>query len=79
MTTKSFSHYALTQAVTQAGWTRIQLDAEKVMQARRQESYFEFFETAHIRNRYAIFSVPDGYDFFFQHEKDATEFALRWS
>jgi hypothetical protein len=49
------------------------------MQARRQESYFEFFETAHIRNRYAIFSVPDGYDFFFQHEKDATEFALRWS
>lgn len=75
MTTKSFSHFA----VTQAGWARIQLDAEKVMQARRQESYFEFFETAHIRNRYAIFSVPSGYDFFFQNEKDATEFVLRWA
>jgi hypothetical protein len=75
MTTKSFSHFALTQA----GWARIQLDAEKVMQARRQESYFEFFETAHIRNRYAIFSVDYGYDFFFQNEKDAAEFALRWA
>jgi hypothetical protein len=75
MTTKSFSHFA----VTQAGWARIQLDAEKVMQARQQESYYEFFETAHIRNRYAIFSVLDGYDFFFQNEKDATMFALRWA
>ena len=75
MTTKSFSHYALTQA----GWARIQLDAEKVMQARRQESYFEFFETAHIRNRYAIFSVPNGYEYFFCNDVDAAEFALRWS
>jgi len=75
MTTKSLSHYDLMTA----GWPRIQLDAEKVMQARRQESYHEFFETAHIRNRYAIFSVPDGYDFFFQNKKDATEFALRWA
>jgi hypothetical protein len=75
MTTKSLSHYDLMTA----GWTCIQLDAEKVMQARRQESYFEFFETAHIRNRYAIFSVPDGYDFFFYNEADATEFALRWA
>ena len=75
MTTKSFSHFA----VTQAGWARIHLDGSTVEQARRQESYFEFFETAHIRNRYAIFSVPDGYDFFFYNEKDATEFALRWA
>ena len=61
------------------GWTCIHLDGTKVVQARKHESYFEFFETAHICNRYAIFSVPGGYDFFFQNTKDATEFTLRWS
>jgi hypothetical protein len=62
-----------------AGWTCIQIDGSKVEQARRHESYFEFFETSHIRNLYAIFSVPGGYDYFFYNEKDATEFALRWA
>ena len=75
MTTKSVSHWDMTNA----GWTCIHLDGSKVEQARLLESYFEFFETAHIRDRYAIFSVPRGYDFFFQNEKDATEFALRWA
>ena len=75
MTTISLSHHELTQA----GWTCIHLDGIKVMRARRHESYFEFFETAHIRDRYAIFSVRDGYDFFFQNEKDASVFALRWA
>ena len=75
MTTKSFNHCDLKNA----GWTCIQLDNIKVWRARKHESYYEFFETAHIRDRYAIFSVPDGYDFFFQNEKDATEFALRWA
>jgi hypothetical protein len=75
MTTKSLSHSELKTA----GWTCIHLNGSTVEQARRQESYFEFFETAHIRNRYAIFSVPNGYDYFFYNEKDATEFVLRWS
>lgn len=72
---KSVSHSALKTA----GWTCIHLDGLKVMQARQHESYYEFFETAHIRDKYEIFSVPNGYDFFFQNEKDATEFVLRWS
>jgi hypothetical protein len=62
-----------------AGWTCIHLDGPTVVQARKHKSYFEFFETAHIRNRYAIFSVPNGYDYFFDNEKDATEFVLRWA
>jgi len=75
MTTISMSHYDLTKA----GWTCIHLDNIKVWRARKHENYYEFFETAHIRDRYAIFSVDYGYDFFFQNEKDATEFALRWA
>jgi len=75
MTTFLMSH----NDVTEEGWTRIHLEGPKVMQARQHESYYEFFETAHIRDRYAIFSIPNGYDFFFQNEKDATEFALRWA
>lgn len=74
MTTTSLSHYDLTQA----GWICIHFDTTEVWRARKQESYFEFFETDHIRNKYAIFSVPNGYDFFFLNSRDATEFALRW-
>jgi hypothetical protein len=75
MTTSERSH----QDFKDAGWTCIHLDGLKVMRARRYDSYHEFFETAHIRDRYAIFSVPNGYDFFFYNEADATEFVLRWS
>ena len=75
MTTISLSH----QDLTTAGWICIHLANVKVWRARKHESYYEFFETVHIRDQYAVFSVPGGYDFFFQNEKDATEFALRWS
>ena len=56
-----------------AGWACIHLDDAKVVQARRDKSYYEFFKTAHIHNRYAVFSVPNGFDFFFQNDVDATE------
>jgi hypothetical protein len=62
-----------------AGWTCIHFDHSKVLDLRTDHSYFEFFETAHIRNLYAIFSVPNGHDFFFYNEADATEFLLRWA
>ncbi len=75
MTTKSLSH----QDLKMAGWICIHLDNIQVWRARKHDSYYEFFETAHIRNRYAIYSVPNGYDFFFHNEVDATEFALRWT
>ena len=75
MTTKSLSH----QDLKTAGWTCIHFDHSKVLDLRNDTSYFEFFETAHIRNRYAIFSVPNGHDYFFYNEADATEFVLRWA
>jgi hypothetical protein len=75
MTTILMSH----QDLKTAGWICIHLDNIKVWRARKHESYFEFFETAHIRDRYAIFSVPGGYDFFFQNATNASVFALRWS
>jgi hypothetical protein len=70
------SHWQLTNEL---GWACVFFNHEKVKQLRRQEAYFEFFESEHIRNRYAIFSVTHGYDFLFEDAAGATEFALRFT
>lgn len=75
MTTSERSH----QYFKDAGWTCIHLDGLQVMRARLDDRYHEFFKTAHICRRYAIFSVANGYDYFFQNEQDAVLFLLRWT
>jgi len=66
------------QQLKESKWYCVTLDMIRVLEARKTDTYFEWFEDKSDK-RYRIFSVPDALEYWFEDGHKATEFALRWS
>ena len=64
--------------IKELNWSCIELSIERVIELRQRHDYFDWFDATTNTSRYAIFSVHDAYEFWFEDGRKAIEFALRF-
>jgi len=69
----------LRNTVKKRKWPVVEVPMSHLRKLRSVPEYLEWFANHQSVGRYAIFSVPNGNEYWFENPEDATLFALKWS
>ena len=69
----------LRKTIEKREWTCIEFTNKQVEALRSVNDYLAWFENRHSKGRWAIYSVPEGMEYWFEEPETATEFVLRFT
>lgn len=69
----------LRHTVIQRKWQLVEIDYAQIRRLRSITEYLEWFDKCESKGRYAVYSVPEGNEYYFEDPLAATEFVLKWA
>lgn len=69
----------LRKTVEKREWTKVEITISHVKQLRSVIEYIEWFDNKDSKGRYAVYSIPDAFEYWFEEPETATEFVLRFA